>query len=63
MSDEELAAEYEDMAKQYEMDVDKIKSMVPESELKTSIETRKAVNVIVDSAVAIAPKANESGEE
>ena len=63
VSDEELAAEYEDMAKQYEMDVEKIKGMVPESELKTSIETRKAVKVIVDSAVAVAPKAEESGEE
>ena len=59
VSDEDIAAEFEDMAKQYEMDVEKIKSMVPVEELKTSLETRKAVKVIVDSAVAVAPKKDE----
>ena len=33
--------------------------MVPEEEIKTSLKTRKAVKVIVDSAVAVAPKASE----
>ena len=56
VSDEDITAEYEAMAKQYEMEVDKIKGMVPVEELKTSLETRKAVKVIVDSAVAVAPK-------
>ena len=59
VSDEDIAAEFEAMAKQYEMDVEKIKSMVPVEELKTSLETRKAVKVIVDSAVAVAPKKEE----
>ena len=59
VSDEDIAAEFESMAKQYEMDVEKIKSMVPVEELKTSLETRKAVKVIVDSAVAVAPKKEE----
>ena len=59
VSDEDMAAEFEAMAKQYEMDVEKIKSMVPAEELKTSLETRKAVKVIVDSAVAVAPKKEE----
>ncbi len=52
VSDEDLAAEYENLAKQYELDVEKIKEMVPADEIKTSLETRKAVKVIVDSAVA-----------
>ncbi len=56
VTDEDIAAEYEAMAKQYEMDVERIKEMVPAEELKSSIETRKAVKVIVDSAVATAPK-------
>ncbi len=59
VSDEDIAAEYESMAKQYEMEVQKIKDMVPADELKTSLETRKAVKVIVDSAVAVAPKTSE----
>ena len=63
VSEEDIAAEYEAMAKQYELEVEKIKGMVPADEIKTSLETRKAVKVIVDSAVAVAPKANEAASE
>ena len=63
VTEEDLAAEYEAMAKEYEMDVEKIKSMVPETEIKTGLETRKAVKVITDSAIAVAPKAEEKTEE
>ena len=62
VSDEDIAAEYDELAKQYEMELDKIKSMVPAEELKTSLETRKAVKVIVDSAVAVAPKKEDVKE-
>ena len=63
VTDEDINAEYEEMAKQYELEVDKIKGMVPAEELKTNLETRKAVKIIVDSAVAVAPKAEEKTEE
>ena len=63
VTEEDLAAEYEAMAKEYDMDVEKIKSMVPESEIKTGLETRKAVKVIVDSATPVAPKKEEAAEE
>ncbi len=56
ISEEDIAAEYENLAKQYSLELDKVKQMVPEAEIKTSLETRKAVSVIVDSAVAVAPK-------
>ena len=56
VSDEDLTAEYEDMAKQYEMDIEKIKSMVSAEELTTSLKTRKAVKLIVDAAKPVAPK-------
>ena len=56
VSEEEIVAEYENLAKQYEMEVEKIKTMVPEAEIKASLETRKAVKLIVDSAVATKPK-------
>ena len=59
VSDEDIAAEYEAMAKQYELEIEKIKGMVPAEEVKTSLETRKAVKVIVDAAVAVAPKAKD----
>ena len=63
VSDEEITAELESMAKQYEMEVEKIKDLVPAEELKTSLETRKAIKVIVDAAVAVAPKAKEETKE
>ena len=63
VSDEDVAAEYEAMAKQYELEVEKVKSMVPAEEIKTNLETRKAVKVIVDAAVAVAPKAEEAVSE
>ena len=63
ISEEDIAAEYETLAKQYELELDKVKTMVPEEEIKTSLETRKAVQVIVDSAVAVAPKKEEKTTE
>jgi len=63
VSDEDIAAEYEAMAKQYELEVEKIKGMVPAEEVKTSLETRKAVKVLVESAVPVAPKAKEETVE
>jgi len=57
VSDEEVEAEYAAMAEQYSLEVDKIKGMVASEEIQTSLKTRKAVKVIVDSAVAVAPKA------
>ena len=45
------------MAKQYELEVAKVKEMVPAEEIKAYLENRKVVKTIVDSAVAVAPKA------
>ena len=56
VTEDDMAAEYENLAKQYSLELDKVKQMVPEAEIKASLETRKAVKVIVDSAVAVAPK-------
>ncbi len=57
VSEEEIAAEYETLATTYSLEAEKVKSMVPVEEIKASLETRKAVKVIVDNAVAVAPKA------
>ena len=63
VTDEEIAAEIESLAKQYEMEAAKVKEMVPAEELTESLKIRKAVQIIVDSAVAVAPKAEEKTEE
>jgi len=57
VTEEDIAAELDAMAKQYELTAEKIKEMVPAEEIKASLKTRKAVKVITESAVAVAPKA------
>ena len=63
VSEDELAAEYEELAKQYNLELEKVKGMVAEEELKAGIETRKAVKVITEAAVAVAPKQVDKKEE
>ena len=63
VTDEDVEAEMNAMAEQYSMELAKIKEMVPAEEIKANLKTRKAVKVIVDSAVAVAPKAEEKTEE
>ena len=63
VTEDEIAAEYEELAKQYELETEKVKNMIPVEEIKTSLETRKAIKVIVDSAVAVAPKKEEAAVE
>ena len=62
VTDEEIEEEFASLAKQYELEVDKVKEMVPMGELTGSLTTRKAVKLIADSAVAVAPKAEETTE-
>ena len=57
VTEEEINGELEALAKEYSMELDKIKSMVPVEEITENLKVRKAVKVIVDSAVAVAPKA------
>ncbi len=57
VSDEEIEAEFASLAEQYQLEVEKVKEMVPMTELTGSLTTRKAVKLLVDNAVAVAPKA------
>ena len=63
VTEQDIEEEFESMAKQYEMEVSKVKELVPVEELTESLKTRKAVKLIVDSAVAVVPKAEEKTEE
>ena len=63
VADEDVEAEYASMAEQYQLELAKVKEMVPAEEITTSLKTRKAVKVIVDSAKPVAPKAKETTEE
>ena len=57
VTEEDLNAEFEALAAQYELEVEKVKQMVPVEEIKANLKTRKAVKIVVDNAVAVAPKA------
>ena len=52
VSDEELEAEFAEMAKAYELEIEKIKEMVPTEEIKSNLQSRKTVKFLVDNAVA-----------
>ena len=62
VSEEEMEAEYSALAEQYQLEVAKVKEMVPAEEVTASLTNRKAVKVIVESAIAVAPKAEEKTE-
>ena len=48
---EELDAEYEKLAKMYEMEVDKIKNIVAEAQVKGELQSQKAVDFVKENAV------------
>lgn len=63
VTDEEIEAEINALAVQYELEPAKVREMVPSDELTESLKVRKATKVIVDNAVAVAPKTEEKTEE
>ena len=62
VSEEEIEAELQSLADQYKLELAKVKEMVPVDEITGSLTTRKAAKIITDSAVAVAPKAEEKTE-
>ena len=52
---EDLDAEYQKLAEQYGMEIEKIKTAVPAAEITTDLKVRKARDLIVSQAVATAP--------
>ena len=63
VTEDEVNAEYDELAKQYSLENEKVRSMVPEEEIKAGIKSRKAKAVITESAVAVAPKVEEPKTE
>ena len=64
ISDEEVEAEIAKMAEQYGMDVERVKQFVNPELIKEEVSRRKAVSLVVDSAVAVKPESKEDeGEE
>ena len=60
VSDEEKAAEYERLAKEYDMEVDKVKAAVAEEDLANDLLWKKAAQFVIDNAkVGKAPAKKE----
>ena len=59
VSDEETEAEFAKMAEEYQMSVDEVKKYVSAEDLKGDLAVRKAQEIVTESAVAVAPKAEE----
>ncbi len=59
VSEEEMEAEYKNLSETYSMDLDKVKAAVPAEGMKSDLLTRKAVKLIADSAIPVAPKTAE----
>lgn len=50
-TDEDLEKEYQRIAEAYDMELDKVKGMIPADELKADVAVNKAIDLIKDSAV------------
>ena len=60
VSDEEVNDEIKKLAEQYSMEEDKVRAAVGEESLKTDLAAKKAMKLLVESAVATEmPKAEE----
>ena len=63
VTEEECEEEYAKLAESYKMDVEKVKEILDTEGMKGDLQVRKAARLIADSAVAVAPKAEEKKEE
>lgn len=62
VSEEECEEEYKKLADSYKMELDKVKELLAVESLKGDLQVRKAAKLIAESAVAVAPKAEEKAE-
>ena len=64
ISDEELEEEYKNLAAQYQMELEKVKSVLSAESLASDLKAKKAVALIADSAVPVAvAEAEKNAEE
>lgn len=52
VSDEDVSKEFERIAEQYKMEVDKVKSMIDPADLKDDIATNRALDIVTENAKA-----------
>ena len=62
-TEDEINAEYENLAKAYAMDVDAVKKAVPTDSLASDIKSKKAIDFVKDNAVIADEKATKKAAE
>lgn len=50
VTDEDVAKEYNDLAEQYKMEVDRVKQAIPETAIRSDLRIEKALDIVKDSA-------------
>ena len=60
--DEDVEAEYKKMAEQFGMDVEMVKKYIQADQIKDQVCSRRAVDVVVENAVAVKPEEKPAGE-
>ncbi|NLX92825.1 MAG: trigger factor [Clostridiales bacterium] len=63
VTEEDFAAEYQKLADTYSMEVEKIKTIIPEDTLRDDIISENAVKFVIENAVVVAPYAMEESVE
>ena len=63
VTEEECEEEYGKLAESYKLDVEKVKEILDLDGMKGDLQVRRAARLIADSAVAVAPKAEEKKDE
>ncbi len=63
VTDEDCEAEFKRFAEQYNMELEQVKKYITADQIKDSVLTKKAVAVVVDSAIADAPAPKAEAEE
>ena len=59
VTDEDVDAQYNKLAEQYEMDVETIKSILPAEDIKKDVSTTKALDIVKENATITEVDANE----
>ena len=62
VSEEEVEAEYQNLADAYHMELERVKALAGVDSLRQDLQVRKAVKLIAESAVAVQPKAEEASK-
>ncbi|MDR1630395.1 MAG: trigger factor [Oscillospiraceae bacterium] len=63
VSEEEIEAEYASVAEKYNMEVEKVKGLIPAEHVKQDLTSKKAIAFVIDAAVATEPEEADEAED